>query len=293
MEINRISPMRIRHGGLCVFAALVLFAATLASAEAVASPTTARLTVSVAPQFTAVKIQRAWTPFLERLTVLTGVAFDLRHYPSIPAFEEGFKRGETDLVYLGPYHAVTAKHVQGYRPLWHDTTPLAGILVVRADSKITSLKQLVRANIAFPAPNAFGASLYIRGLLETEGIPFTPVYVNTHQNVYRSVLLGDTQAGGGVKRTLGAESASVQGQLRILYTTPAVAPHPVVAHPRVSSALQEKILAAVLVMGAGSDRSLLADVGFEAPIRADYARDYAPLEKLNLERLLDSNEGAR
>jgi len=292
MEIDRNSPMRIRHGRLGVLAALVLIAATLASAEA-AAPLPARLTVSVAPQFTAVKIQRSWTPFLERLTVLTGVAFDLRHYPSIPAFEEGFKRGETDLVYLGPYHAVTAKHGQGYTPLWHDTTPLAGILVVRADSKITSLKQLARASIAFPAPNSFGASLYLRGLLESQGIPFTPVYVNTHQNVYRSVLLGDTQAGGGVKRTLGGESASVQGQLRILYTSPAVAPHPVVAHPRVPTALQEKILAAVLVMGAGSDRSLLAEVGFESPVRADYGRDYAPLEKLNLERLLDNNEGAR
>lgn len=277
--------------------AAVLSLAACASVDAAqlasTPPPPEKLLVSVAPQFTAVRIQRVWTPVLNRLTALTGVKFELRHYPTIPSFEVGFSRGESDLVYLGPYHAVTAMQTQGYVPLWHDTTPLSGILVVRRDSPLHTLDDLAGAHIAFPAPNSFGASLYLRGLLDQKGIKIIPSYVQTHQNVYRSVLMGDTVAGGGVKRTLSNETASVQSQLRILFETPSVAPHPVVAHPRVSAALRGKLLAAILTMAAGPDRALLAEVGFEAPVAADYTRDYAPLAKLGLERYLLEGDGSR
>ena len=61
------------------------------------------------------------------------------------------------------------------------------------------MQDLDGADIAFPAPNAFGASLYMRALLaEQEKININPIYVETHANVYRNVIFGRASAGGGV-----------------------------------------------------------------------------------------------
>ena len=125
----------------------------------------------------------------------------------------------------------------------------------------------------------------MRALLGRAGIDFTAQYVNTHQNVYRSVLLGETPAGGGIRSTLTREPEAVRSQLRVLFE---LRPwqHPLAMHPRIPATLRERIVTTILAMGAGSDRELLAGVGFEKPVRADYARDHAPLEKYNLERLM-------
>lgn len=216
----------MHHRWWCALAMLAAFASALLCSAVFAVTAPQKLTISVVPQFAAVDIDRAWAPFLARLAALTGVAYELRDYASIQEFERGFKRGDTDMTYMNPYHAVIAKKAQGYIPLVHDTTPLSGILVVRTDSAFQSIKQLTGSTIAFPSPNAFGASLWIRALLEQDGIKVTPQYVNTHQNVFRSVLLGDTPAGGAVRSTLTREPEAVRSQLRILFETPSVAPHP-------------------------------------------------------------------
>jgi len=252
-----------------------------------ASPS-AKITLSVVPQFTVVSINGTWAPFLERLTELTGVTYELRHYASIREFEEGFLRGETDIAYMNPYHVVMAKRAQGYVPLLRDSLPLTGILVVRADSKLESVKQLNGTRVAFPSPNAFGAALWMRALLERDGITFMLHYVQTHQNVYRSVLLGATPAGGAIRSTLAREPDDVRSKLRILYETPPVAAHALAAHPRVPRAITNSLLAAMAAMeeDAEKDRKFLAAIGIEHPVVADYRRDYAPLEKYDLDRLV-------
>lgn len=247
-----------------------------------------KITLSVVPQFTVVDINANWVPFLARLESLTGFAYELRHYGSIRQFEEGFLRGEPDVAYMNPYHAVMAKRAQGYLPLLHDIVPMTGILVVRADSKLESVKQLNGSRVAFPSPNAFGAALWMRALLEKDGITFMPHYVQTHQNVFRSVLLGVVPAGGAIRSTLAREPDDVRSKLRILYETPPVAAHPLAVHPRVPQAARDRILAAILALEAGNekDRRLLAAIAIEHPVPADYGRDYAPLESYNLDRLV-------
>jgi phosphonate transport system substrate-binding protein len=140
--------------------------------------------------------------------------------------------------------------------------------------------------LAFPAPNAFGASLYLRALLiEKEKITFKPVYVGTHQNVYRHVLYGDVQAGGGLESTLEREPAAVQRKLKVLYRTPDSAAHPLAANPRVPKQVSDKIVQALRHMALNpDDQKLLRRVGLDDAIPADYARDYGPLEKLKLDR---------
>ncbi len=243
-------------------------------------------TLSVVPQFTPVDIGLRWTPLLQRLEAETGYGFQLRLVDKIPRFETDFQSGAPDLLYLNPYHMVMAAKSQGYLPLVRGSDPLQGILVVDKTSPIKRLEDLDGKLLAFPAPNAFGASLYLRALLiEKAGIRFTTDYVGTHQNVYRRVIMGEAAAGGGIDATLAKEPAALRNRLHVVFTTPGVAPHPLAAHPRVPRGVREKIVAALLKLDRDpAGRKLLADVELDKVVAADYVRDYLPLENLELER---------
>lgn len=243
------------------------------------------LTISVVPQFSARQVFEDWTPLLKLVGEKVGAEFKLRFYDSIPLFEAGFQRGEPDLAYMNPYHAVMAKNAAGYEPIIRDdASRLSGILVVRKDSGIKSLSQLEGKTLAFPAPNAFGASLYMRALLTREAkINFKPVYVKTHPNVYRHVLLGQAEADGGVTRTLNEERDDVKSQLSILYTTPPVFSHPIAVHPRVAPELAKRIQSAILELAEKPQhQALFTAIRIPKPAKSVYA-EYVGLDALKLE----------
>lgn len=249
---------------------------------------TQSFTVAVVPQFPAEQIFRDWTPVLNEASQLSGLAFTLKTYASIPEFESDFLNGRPDFAFMNPYHAVMAQKAMGYMPILRDDAGrLTGILVVRKDSPITRVDQLKGATLAFPAPNAFGASLYMRALLTREqNIHFKPEYVTTHSNVFRNVIVGRAQAGGAIRQTLEQESPALQAQLRILYETPAAYSHPISAHPRVPAQVREALLQAFLKMGANpAFADQLKAIQIAKPVKADFM-DYAPLETLDLERFV-------
>ena len=263
---------------------LLLFAATVAVAQEKKV-----YILAVVPQFTPSEVHRNWSPIVEKLSRATGRQIEIKIYPSIQKFETAFLNGEIDLVFMNPYHAVMAKRAQGYIPLVRDdANRLIGILLVQRDSPIKSIKELNGKALAFPAPNSFAASLYMRALLaEQEKISITPLYLKTHSNVYRHVIMGEAVAGAGVNNTLKREPPEVQAQLRVLFETPGVPSHPLVAHPRVPEGLRQTVTNTLLEMqNDPAGQKLLADIQMPKPVRADYAKDYQPLEKLGLEKYL-------
>jgi phosphonate transport system substrate-binding protein len=269
-----------------LFLSFLLLASLLFGARSFAAG--ARVyTLGVVPQLTPLDTHRRWMPFVQRLQKMTGLRIELKVYQSIPQFEADFLKGVPDFVFLNPYHEVMAKRAQGYIPLVRDSSkPLVGILVVRKDSPIHSVRELNLKEIAFPAPNALGASLYMRALLaEQEKITIIPRYVQTHSNVFRYVVLGFAAAGGAVNKTLSKEPPEIRSRLRVLYRTPGLAPHPLSAHPRVAQKVRQAVRQAVLEMAQDEPgRRILAAVQLRKPIAADYQRDYAPLDKLKLDK---------
>lgn len=242
--------------------------------------------VSIVPLLAPTVISRNWTPLILQLEKLTGHRFELRVYDQFSQFEGEFKSGLPDFIFLNPYHAVIAKQAQGYIPLVRDNSQLlSALLVVLTESKINQIQDLEGKTIAFASPNAF-ASLYLRALLaEKEKINIHPVYVGNPQNAYRHVLAGDAEAGGGILPILQKEPEAVQTRLKVIYTTPEVAPHPVVAHPRLPENIRSQVQQALLDMAKDpGGKKLLEAVMINQPIAADYVRDYAPLEKLHFDR---------
>lgn len=248
-----------------------------------------RWKLGIVPQLPAQEIQRQWRPVADWLETACAVRIEIDIAASIPQFEQGFARGDFELAYMNPYHAVMARQAQGYIPLVRDSQRmLSGVLVVPRDSPIRDVRDLAGKTVAFPAPNAFGASLFMRGLLEKEfGVVVAPAYVRTHSNSYRHVLTGEAAAAGGVDATLQREPEHVRSALRILFRTPEVPPHPLSAHPRIPA--DQRLCIARTLVNARTDpvRSpVLAGIQIPAPVEADFDRDYQPLVRLQLDRFV-------
>lgn len=252
-----------------------------------AEPQPQPLVLSIVPRLPATATHRDWSPFVDRLALAIQQPVELRVFNTFSDFEGHALSGQADLVFANPYQLVQLRRKLEFIPLIRDgAKQLRGSLVVRSAAPITSVRELDGTQIAFPHPNAFGASLYMRALLEHEHrIHFTPIYVSTHANVYRNVILGKAAAGGGINITLNQEPPEIRSLLRVIYETPGVAPHPLSVHPQVPPALREKITEAILHMSTDeAGRAILNQVTLTQPVRADYARDYQPLERLHLDK---------
>lgn len=257
---------RKKHQGQAVLAILVsLFACGapgLAAAES--------YSFGIVPQYDQRQLFGIWMPLLDELQRRTGLSFKLVSVPTIPAFEKEFLRGSYDFAYMNPYHFLRARKSQGYVPLVRDRVPLRGILVVRKDSAVTKLSALNGKVVAFPSPNALGASLLMRADLSSlHHVSVVPLYVKTHDSVYLHVVKGLADAGGGVQQTLGNQEQPVRDSLRTVYTTRDMPSHPIVVHTRVPETDAARIKAAFLAMAATKKgRKLLSRIPMNEPIAA-------------------------
>lgn len=239
----------------------------------------------VVPQFEPRKLSAIWSPILVELEKRTGFRLEMVGSARIPEFEGEFEQGRYDFAYMNPYHSLVAMRVQQYEPLVRDGgRQLFGILVVAKDGPIKQLADLDGKTVAFPAPNALGASLLMRADLERlHKIKISPLWAQTHTSAYLNVALGKAMAAGGVMATLAQQPDAVRNKLTIIYETRRMSPHPVMAHPRVPAADREKLRKAFLDLGATPEgAALLAKVPIEKVVAAN-ADDYRPLATWGLE----------
>jgi phosphonate transport system substrate-binding protein len=261
---------------LITSAALVFFSISVSAAEYI---------LGVVPQAKSQKLQSAWRPIINEFKK-QGINIKFVGAPSIPEFEKRLKAGKYDIAYMNPYHLLMANKSQGYMPIARDASKkLQGILVVRKDRKVSKVEDLNNSNMAFPAPNALGASLLMRAeLAEQHGMNLHPTYVRTHTAVYRNIASGNYSAGGGVMRTFNKQPQSLKNKLKIVYRTQEVAPHPIAVHPRVKKADAEKIKQIFLKLGeTARGRALLSKIPIKHIGEANLS-DYSVLQSLNLEK---------
>ena len=246
-----------------------------------------RFTFEVVPQFPPSVIFTTWGSLLDRIGKKSGICFELIVPHDIPEFESDLSRGRADFIYANPYHFLVAQKKQKYSPLLAEgKNLLSGLIVQKASNPISSLKSLDGKEIAFPSPNAFGASLLVRAELAKKGIKIQPVFVATHSNVYRSVIVGDTAAGGGLSSTLESEPKEIQDRLKVIYKTKEFTPHPIAARPTVPSNIRSAFLNSFLsCTEEESCKKDLAAVGIKNPKKVT-VDDYKNIEMLNLEKFI-------
>lgn len=268
-----------------LLASLLVFSLNPAWSETAGIDAKPSYRFGVVPQFAQRELFRIWSPILAELERRTGFRFVLTGSPQIPVFEKNFLAGDYDFAYMNPYHVIKAHQSQGYDPLVRDgDQSLTGILVVPVASPVKSLPDLEGKKIAFPAPNALGASLLIRAeLARIHQITVHPVYVKTHSSVYLHVAKELADAGGGVRSTLQSQPPAVRERLRVIYETRPMAPHPVSAHPRVPAEHRERVRQAFLDLGSTPDgAALLAGIPVGRIVSASM-EEYRPMLEWGLD----------
>ncbi len=238
----------------------------------------------VVPQFGQRKLYATWKPIVEELGKRTGLRFELVATLSVPEYDRRYGKGAFDFAYVNPYLIVHDEGRQGYLPLVRDGVPLRGIVVVGADSPLRGPADLEGKTVAFPSPNAVGASVLVRmDLARLFRVTIKPLYVKTHSSVYLHVATGQADAGGGVQKTLQEQDAALRSALKVIYTTREFPSHPVAAHPRVPAAHREAVRRALLEMSATpAGRELFARIPMARPVAASVA-DYAPMQGWGME----------
>ncbi|MDH5480233.1 MAG: phosphate/phosphite/phosphonate ABC transporter substrate-binding protein [Nitrosomonas sp.] len=245
---------------------------------------------AVIPQFHRQRLQEIWLPIIQQLEQASGYSFRFTTARNIPEFEKKYFAGEYDVAYVNPYLAVANNMHQTYIPILKDVArELQGIIVVPISSPIQTVAQLKNQRIAFPAPNALGASLLIRSDLKNSfKINVEPVYVQSHSSVYLNVIVGTVAAGGGVQKTLSQQSQAIRQNLRILYSTRTVASHPIMIHKRLSHVQQQIIKNSLIEISKyPNGKNLFLQIPVNKLGDANI-EDYLPLLELGLEDLRET-----
>ena len=241
------------------------------------------ITFGIVPQQSASRLAQMWGPFLDVLGQETGATFQFQTAKDIPTFEACLAKGAYDVAYMNPMHYAIFSQESGYRAFARQADKrLRGILVVRKDSDLSELSGLDGADVAFPSPGAFGASILTRSTLTSMGVSFEPNYVNSHDSVYRAVASGLMRAGGGVTRTFGAVDPAIRDELRIIYETEAFTPHAFAVSATLNTDLANRMQASFLQI-AEDHPDLISGIGM-AGLTAAQDPDWDDVRALDMSR---------
>jgi phosphonate transport system substrate-binding protein len=259
----------------------VAFLLLALAGAAAAQPNT--YTFGVVPQESASQLAANWTPVLARLSEKAGVKITFATAPDVPTFERRLAAGEYDFAYMNPYHFVVYNAKPGYRALARAKGEhIKGLVVVRKDSAVKSLKDLSGATLAFPTPGAFAATLLVQAELRRQGIAFKSKFVKSHNSVYRDVAKGLYPAGGGVPRTFNLMDPAITQDLRVLWTSAPFTTHAIATRPALDQAVRARVLAAMAQMNLEpGPLKALAEIGFSGfePARD---QDWDDVRRLNI-----------
>lgn len=243
----------------------------------------AKYLFGVVPQQSASRLAQVWIPLLKQISLELGVEVSFATAKDIPTFETCLARGAYAFAYMNPYHYTVFSETAGYRAFARQSEKkLQGLLVVRKDSNLQELADLNGQPVAFPSPAAFGASVLPRAEMRAGNIDHKPVYVKSHDSVYRAVAAGLFPAGGGVRRTFGNIPDALRQKLRIIYTTGRYTPHAFAGHSSVPKPLVAKLAGALVRIGE-TRPNLIKPLGFKGFEHGQDA-DWDDVRALELDR---------
>jgi phosphonate transport system substrate-binding protein len=261
---------------------LTLFATQVSASN---KATKNSLSFAVAPQQSIEKLESRWTPILRYLEKISGISLHLKIAADIKEFEKHLANGKYDIAYMNPYHYTVFHNKPGYFAFAKQKDKkITGIIVVRKDSPYRNVSELHNQTLAFPFPTAFGASVLPRKFFEKNNLDIKSMYVSSHKSVYRSVLKGDTPAGGGILGTLYELNPNIHSKLRILWKTKKYSPHAIAAHPRVNKKVLMQLKSIMFSMNEEKEgKNLLSKIKFSG-IESATDKDWSDIRELRIKK---------
>lgn len=246
-------------------------------------------TIAVLPSAPPVALHTLWAPVLEQLSAGTGLRFRLKLFERMADFEREIGEGTADFIFASPIQTVVAHKMHSYLPLVRGGKQVSIGLFVRRDSHIRTIDDLSGNTISFVG-NKNVCSVFVQHLLlkQNEPLKFSSEYSGSTRNVIKNVLLGKSAAGAVFIPELEKEPVANRELLRSVLETPKMSPHPLSAHPRVPPQVRGVVKKVMLEMASTSNGvELFKTIRLPDPVAADYARDYAALEVVDIKGLTD------
>lgn len=227
----------------------------------------------LAPLEDPVKMNKSFQPLGRLVSRLLGCSLYLRIGHDYEDAVKDLGEGRSLVAYLTPSTYVEAHSRYGVEPL---AVPLAkgepfyrAAIVVRADSGITSLKELRGKRFAFGDPKSTGSKAMPEAMLKNGGVGIHDLsghgFVGNHDNVANNVLSKNYDGGGLM---LSVAEQYVEKGLTILAVSDPIPQFPVCASPKLPGAQRAQLRAALLEL---KDADILAALG-------NHVTGFAPIE---------------
>lgn len=173
------------------------YAATLATPKAATE-----ILFAVHPLHNPRRLFEVYQPLVDLINDRVGPAYHFRFETSrdYATFEGKLAAGKFQFAVPNPYQTLRSE-AHGYRIVGKmgNDRRFRGIIVMRRDSKRSSIAELKGAPISFPAPTALAATMMPRMFLYQHGLGAADIdarYVGSQESAIMNVFLGKTVAGG-------------------------------------------------------------------------------------------------
>ena len=222
-----------------------------------------KLELWVHPYLPATEIIKKFSPLADYLSEKTGRNIQVKVSKTYKSHIESVGEGRIGLAYLGPASYVKVAHIYGEqillvcleinrKPYFH------GMIVVRKNSQIKTLQELVSKKFAFNDPNSTMGYLVPRYMLFETGVPIETLkeydFLGSHDDVALGVLGGYYDA-GGVKE--GVYYKYKDRGLQMLAQSPPIAEHLFVANKNIEPSTTNNIRRLLINL---KDEKILASI---------------------------------
>jgi phosphonate transport system substrate-binding protein len=229
-----------------VRAGVSLLVAASVAGGALAQP--APLVFGVLNQQSPALTAERWNPILHYVSSMSGVALRFRMGATVQETDAMMGRGEFDFIFTN-HNFQPEYEPAGYRVIarWGGDA-IRAVVAVSSDSPISELGQLQGKKVAFPSPDAFVGYAVPLVALRRASVKVEEVFAGNQEGAMAQVKNRRVEAAAVNSRFL-AQYAEREGvQFRAIFTSEPYPELAVVAHPRLSQPVVDKVRQALLAM---------------------------------------------
>jgi phosphonate transport system substrate-binding protein len=248
-----------------------------------------QLVLWVHPYLPATEIIKKFSPLADYLSTNTCLSIQIKVSKTYKSHIKNVGEGRTDLAYLGPASYVKLAHIYGKQTLLaclkvNGNPYFHGMIVVRENSRITTLEDLADKKFAFSDPNSTMGYLVPRYMLFEKGVPIEALkeynFLGSHNDVALAVIGGYYDA-GSVKE--GVYYKYKNRGLKMLAQSPPISEHLFVVNKNIPARIVYNVRQLLINL---KDKKILASIkptvtGFAEVQDADYSALHSILAQFN------------
>lgn len=206
--------------------------------------------LGVHPLHNPKRLYEIFGPVTDYLTEqIPGAVFRVEASRNYAAYDQKLYSGQFHFALPNPYQTVNSLQ-HGYRVFGKmaDDENFRGIILVRKDSHITTIKDLMGKAVSFPAPTALAATMMPQFYMQEHGLDVMNDidihYVGSQESSIMNVFLGNTIAGSTWPppwHALSKERPELAEALEIKWTTSFLPNNSLVVRHDVPSDIEEQV----------------------------------------------------